>query len=92
MYVQGESLKAVTAVRMRFFQLPDRQGWSLANNHHGVNMGTGILALYSQSPDWIKAAIIIGVPAGALALLWILLWYRVEMKRIERVFSPPFRG
>ncbi len=56
-------------------------------------METGILAFYSQSPDWIKAAIIIGMPASALALLWILLWYRVEMTRIERVFTPPpFRG
>lgn len=49
-------------------------------------METSLLDIYSQSPDWIKAAMILGLPAALLGLLWILLWYRVEMRRIERVW------
>lgn len=43
-----------------------------------------MIEFYSQSPDWVKAAIVIGWPGLALALLWLLLWYRVATLRLER--------
>ena len=55
-------------------------------------MDYSLIDFYSQSPDWIKAAIILGVPAFLLGLLWLLLWYRVEITRIDRVWprrDPP---
>lgn len=41
-----------------------------------------MIEFYSQSPDWVKAAIVIGLPTLGVALTWVLLWYRVEMARI----------
>ncbi len=41
-----------------------------------------MIEFYSQSPDWVKAAIVIGWPGLCIALTWVLLWYRVEMARI----------
>lgn len=49
-------------------------------------MDYSLLDFYRQSPDWIKGAVIIGIPAFTLGLLWLLLWYRVEIIRIERVW------
>lgn len=55
-------------------------------------METNLLDIYSQSPDWIKAAMIIGLPAAILGLFWILLWYRVEMRRIDRIWPADRRS
>ena len=43
-----------------------------------------MIEFYSQSPDWVKAAIVLGLPGLGVALTWVLLWYRVEMARIGR--------
>lgn len=43
-----------------------------------------MLEFYSQSPDWVKAAIVIGLPALGVAIFWIVMWYRVQMARIGR--------
>lgn len=49
-------------------------------------MDYSLLDFYRQSPDWIKGAVILGVPLFLLCLLWLLLWYRVEITRIDRVW------
>ncbi len=49
-------------------------------------MDFSLLDFYRQSPDWIKGAVILGVPVFSLGLLWVLLWYRVEITRIDRVW------
>ena len=41
-----------------------------------------VLEIYRASPDWVKALWLLSIPAFVAAMTGMVLWYRVEMRRI----------
>ena len=41
-----------------------------------------IIDFYRESPDWIKVIWVLSLPAFVLCLTWLVLWYRVSMRRL----------
>lgn len=48
-----------------------------------MGYAASLLDFYRESPDWIKVIWALSIPVFVLGLTWIVLWYRVAMRRIE---------
>lgn len=46
-----------------------------------------VLEIYRASPDWVKALWVLSIPAFIAAMTGMVLWYRVEIRRIASLRS-----
>lgn len=48
-----------------------------------MGYASSLIDFYRESPDWIKVIWILSLPAFVFCMTTVVLWYRVEMRRLQ---------